>query len=413
MLKYTHNAAGDLKSVTSPATQAYPNGKTTRFNYTGGQTDSALNHNMTMIMDPKGQVYLLNEYGTEGLDKDRVIAQRFGGKDAPKITAKYERIDNAKGVNDVASRTTVTDRLGISQIYEHNKLGLRLSGEGYKYWYNKNGLLVKKLSPEGKQTIYTYDTKSEDRLKQSNLLSKVEKGADGATQMTVYSYGPFNLRASETVVWKDKSGETRSFEKVKYEFDSKGRRLKMVKGGVETSYSHNEFGQVIREASQGMARDYAYEGARVARVTESAGKDTRSVGIEYDTYGYISAVTDAMGNTTKYWANALGQVVQKRDPLGVKSFYKYDANDNMTGIGIDNVGGANREEIGYRLKQEYLYNIYDNLISRRVQVSKDKWISEKYEYDAGERLTKVIQPSGMVKRFEYDDRGWLVAEAHL
>ena len=51
-VSYTYSAAGDLETVTTPATTQLPNGTTTRYSYA--------RHNLETITDPLGQVYLVN-----------------------------------------------------------------------------------------------------------------------------------------------------------------------------------------------------------------------------------------------------------------------------------------------------------------------------------------------------------------
>ncbi|MFH1653377.1 MAG: DUF6531 domain-containing protein, partial [Pseudomonadota bacterium] len=250
VVKYTHNSNGDLETVRTPTTQKYEQGRVTRYNYTGGFVDASLNHNLAMIMDPKGQVYLKNDYGSEGVDKDRVIAQRFGSESAPVMKVAYEIVKGKNGINDVASITKVTNRLGVQNIYEHNRFGLRLKGDGYRYHYNKDALMTMRTSPEGIATEYVYDTVNTDRLKQNNLLRVVEKGKAKERLETLYTYAAYNQLASEVRVGGD------SLRKVELDINAKGLVVSKKSGDDVSTFAYNEKGQVIKEARDKLTREY-------------------------------------------------------------------------------------------------------------------------------------------------------------
>lgn len=403
-VKYSYSDAGDLESVRSPVTRMFPEGKVARYNYSGGYPEESLNHNLTMIMDPKGQVYLENRYGEEGFEKDRVIAQRFGGEGAPLMKVTYELVRKDGGMNTVTSRTTVTDRLGVKKVYEHNKYGLRLSGDGYKYSYNEDGQVVSETSPGGRVRQYIYDSDSKNRTAQRNVIKEVIKGKDGATIEKSFLYGPYGQ------VKLRKVGLGEETLKIEYKLDKLGNVVGKISGGVETKYEYNDKGQRIRSERLNKITEYKYEGANLVSVTEKAGEESRVRKMEYDEKGYLTGRTDPLGNKTRFWVNAMGQIIQKQDPLGVKSFYKYDLNNNLVEMSIENKGNLNRKEIGDLLTKQFEYDVYDNLIKKRQTVDKDTWQEEQYEYDAEERLKAVITPDGTKRTFEYNDKGWLISE---
>ncbi|MFN3410077.1 MAG: DUF6531 domain-containing protein, partial [Limisphaerales bacterium] len=82
-------SAGDLACVTTPAVtntptgNDFPLGKTTRYTYTRGQAQSALNHNLLTLTDPKNQTRLEVTYHTNTdpaeLDFDAVASVQRGG----------------------------------------------------------------------------------------------------------------------------------------------------------------------------------------------------------------------------------------------------------------------------------------------------------------------------------------------
>lgn len=417
VIKYSYSGSGDLESVQSPTTLNFPNGTTTRYNYSGGNLTPSLNHNLTMIMDPKGQVYLKNTYGERGAEKDKVISQRYGSETAPEMKLSYEDVQNNGGINEVASRTTLVDRLGVKHQYEHNKSGLRLSGDDFKYEYNDNGLLARTISPEGRTSTYAYDEKNLDRTRQGNLISvghsnalapATALGMRGTSlgSITNFTYGPYNQ--IETTA-QDGGGERRV---VTYKFDDKGNVKSKVIGDLATNYALNEYGQLVREESDGIIREYTYDGASLVEIIEKASnQNVRTTKIQYNEFGFVSSVIDPLGATTHYWVNELGQLIQKRNPLNATTFYSYDPNGNLTSMSIENKDGFNTAEIGEKLRQDFEYDIYDNMVAKKATVSANKQVEERYIYDAEEQLVGIVGIDGVKRTMARDEHGWVVSES--
>jgi len=90
--------------------------------------------------------------------------------------------------------------------------------------------------------------------------------------------------------------------------------------------------------------------------------------IVYDKQNHVTAVTNSLGHTTTYFANAMNAVVKVMDPLGSETRYEYDEALRKTAE-IDSLGNETR-----------------------------------YEYDARGNCTKVIRPGGANVFVEYN--GW-------
>src|SRR5439155_13287642 len=92
---FGYDGNGDLQAVRSPVVTGtsigndFPGGKIVSYEYTSGFDEiadprlAALNHNLVAITDPKGQRYLVNQYGEnpDSYDFDRVIVQQSGRAD--------------------------------------------------------------------------------------------------------------------------------------------------------------------------------------------------------------------------------------------------------------------------------------------------------------------------------------------
>src|SRR5690606_19875201 len=82
--RYTYDDLGDMIAVTTPATESFPAGTTTVFEYSSAtMADPSAQHNLITITDPQGYPFLENEYGTEKnlLSYNRVTRQRQGQGD--------------------------------------------------------------------------------------------------------------------------------------------------------------------------------------------------------------------------------------------------------------------------------------------------------------------------------------------
>ena len=169
---YSYDFFGDLIAFTTPATEGYPEGLTVRYEYSSAQFTGELQHNLTRINDPSGQMYLENEYGTESdrLRFNRVIGQRQGGGE---FFFEYEDIVTEfefdySDAERPSHQTIMVERNGHHVCHIYNKFGNLLSREEsimedglprkliWRYRYNRDGALVATLSPEGVITQHLY-----------------------------------------------------------------------------------------------------------------------------------------------------------------------------------------------------------------------------------------------------------------
>ena len=194
---YAYDDFGDLVAVTTPKTDRYPYGLTTCYEYSSAQFSLIeLQHNLTQINDPAGQMYLENEYGSDvgTLNFNRVTRQRQGKGETyfeyqdiiQEFDQEYSDIDRP------AYQTNVTERNGHLVHYVYNIFGNLLLREEevvlqnglrklirWRYRYNADGALVGVLSPE--RTIIQYYYGREDYLRRKNISEQDLK--DDPTKM--------------------------------------------------------------------------------------------------------------------------------------------------------------------------------------------------------------------------------------
>jgi len=169
---YAYDDFEDLVAVTMPGTDRYAHCLTTCYEYSSSQFTGALQHNLTRIIDAKGQLYLENQYGDSPglLEFNRVVRQRQGGGETffeyEDVIEEFE-FDYSESERP-AHQTVMIDRNGQSSRHVYNKFGNLLFKEECAmlgglpkllrshYRYNRDGNLVASLSPEGVITQFLY-----------------------------------------------------------------------------------------------------------------------------------------------------------------------------------------------------------------------------------------------------------------
>jgi len=151
----------------------------------------------------------------------------------------------------------------------------------------------------------------------------------------------------------------------------------------------------------------------------------------YDRVGNIIREVDGRGIATEYVVNALNQVVQvvraaahdiseaePAEPVPLADFQYlirifYDANNNVIRRQTEdrgntsNVGGNDAGSGTAFVDYEYEYEILNNQIEMRKEVSDSEVLVTRYRYDPNRNRALVIQPEGNTVAFIYDERDLL------
>ena len=171
--RYWYDDFGDMVAVTTPPTDRYRSGLTTCYEYSSSMYSNPVSqHNLIRIIDPAGQLYLENEYGSsEGLlNFNRITRQRQGrGEWFFEYEDIIEEFDYVyQDIERPAHQTNIIQRNGHSVHHIYNKFGNLLFGEEeillegrvqivkWRYRYNADGNLIGMLSPEGVMIQYYY-----------------------------------------------------------------------------------------------------------------------------------------------------------------------------------------------------------------------------------------------------------------
>jgi len=208
--RYGYDDFGDLVAVTTPATDRYPAGLTTTYEYSTAQTVGLSQHNLLRVVDSAGQLYLENEYGTAvgTIEFNRVTRQRMG---AGESFFSYQNIDPVFEADYTPEQrpthqTNFIDRNGHEIHFVYNRFGNLLLQEEYvreagrlrflqwRHRYNRDGELTATLSPEGVVTQHLFGRadfvqrsgiEDDDQVATHDALTAQERLAFGRQLATV------------------------------------------------------------------------------------------------------------------------------------------------------------------------------------------------------------------------------------
>lgn len=296
--------------------------------------------------------------------------------------------------------------------------------EAYQYEYDTYGNLVRTLDPLSYETVYEYEVR-DDADHYIALLVNVTNPLGDRSQFTYDEVG--NLKKSIDAL----GNYTESW------YDELGNEiLRRDKRGHYTSFVYNAHGLVINQTSPTGATtslDYAVNTSDLVQITDPLGEVTEllygeaglpgglvdpagNVMVVVSNYrGDTIEVTDFLGNTTYYSVNTtIGGNDAVTNALGDTTRYYYnsmgflirivDANGHSTNFTYDSY--ARRKTIELPMGQSYVYN-YDNA-GNLISKLDPNGNTVVYTYDAVNRLITTEYPDGEVVTRVYDAVGSLL-----
>jgi RHS repeat-associated protein len=404
-LKYAYNKAGLLESATDPAE------RTTKYEYNS-------EGEMTSITDPRGNKYIEAEYESHG----RVSKQKMANGGV------FEFSYALNGEGNVESATITEPR--------ENKRKVTFNSEGYptseirglgssieqKTTFERQantGFLLSSTDARSRKTTYEYDS-------YGNVTSVTRLAGTSSAQTYKYTYEPstneltketdplshsttdeYNSQG-ELIARKDALGHT-----THYEYNSEGlptlitdplghkTTITYERGepatvtdplGRTTKQFMDVIGRVVSTTTPGgqQTLDEYNNDNQLTKTTDPAGDATS---YEYDADGDLTATTDPLKNKTKFGYTKMDLLESEEDPLLKKTTAVYDTEGNLTEL-TDRRGKVDK----------FIYDALNRLTESKYGVSGETSESTiKYEYDNGNRLTKVIDSVGGSYTPEYDE----------
>jgi RHS repeat-associated protein len=354
---YTYDSSGRLSTVTNAA------GEVKEYTYD-------TQHRMLTLKDPRGIVYLTNEYDANG----RVIKQT----QADSGIYEFAYTVDASGR---ITQTEVTNPRGKVRRVTFNTSGYPMSDtralgtpEQQVFTYERapaSNLLLAVTDPLGRRTERTYDAKG-------NVLTVTHLAGTAAAITYSYTYEPLHNRLAGAT---DPLNRTTTFTN-----DSWGNLVRITNPmGHETHISHDTRGRVTSVTNPlNQTTSLTYDGGDLYSVTDALGRtSTRFT----DSAGRILAVTDALGRRNEYTYDAVDRLVRSTDPLGGESHFAYDPNGKLISV-TDPKGGATT----------FTYNNKERVATRTDALNQ----VESYAYDLMDRPTQQTDRNGQISTFAYD-----------
>lgn len=434
--------ADHLVAVTTPATDEYPDGLTTCYEYDRYNDHPRLRHTLQRVFDPNETVVVENEYGDDPASDDfgRVVRQTFGEFEATFSATRLQWVPrNPDAINVPAWRVEVVDP-GILVVYTFNYRGdllderrrlalddsYRLHARAFRY--DERGNLVAQREPNGLGLDTTYDAENDDPRARGNahrlVLTAPPTAAVLDREVLRVTYED-RYHRPKTV--RDESGVTTTFVYDYEESPSDNGDIVRIEhpdatlpdGTVQEAderVTYDGAGQITaRETAEGFRHEFAYDDA--GQLT-AATMDVDGVGqtqrFEYDERGNLTRVTDGGGNAHEYDYDTLGWLTRVRMP-------EVDGDAAEVRYRYDPTGRPRREELprgNYDddliddpfLANEYRYDALGHL-TRAVfganTADPRRW---QFDRDAEDRVTRVVDPLGGRTDNRYDERGRLLEQ---
>ena len=414
--------------------------KTISFEYSTGSTEPQI-HNITRLIDAKGQIYVDNTYDTG----DRVTTQKYGNG-----TLTYSYTFSGSQI----TQNTVLNKLGIRTDYIYDGSGNNTSIRYYNaaqtgsvlytYTYNTGGLIASETRPRGNGYKYIYDTSG--NLVSKRLKADITLVDSAADLVTAYTYNSRNERLTETLPNNAQTAYIR---------DSEGNILTKTLFGIVDHYG-NGLGQVTTNYTYysgwllksslsplGRLTQYHYSSGQISKVVNFTGSVTSTGSFTYSPYGTVLTTTDGDGYTKTYTYTPFDLVSTGMTAQGIVTSYAYDANNNkiretyyltgnvansyyyydnldqltgsliditpgqsvLTSYVYDNNGNVVEKKVWTGAIVKYQYNEFSKVIEERIllvpgDISKD--IVTSYTYDTNNNLVTKTDPRGYTTTYIYD-----------
>jgi RHS repeat-associated protein len=317
---------------------------------------------------------LNNSTGTAGFDTVKLV---------PRATTRY-------GYDTAGNHlTTETDPLGSTTNYS----------------YDAAGNLTATTDPAGSTSRTDYDA--------NNRPIAVTDAAGGVTR---FSYDP--VGSGVTVRDARSASATDDTYAIRYGYDPTQKRTTLTDSlGRSSSYSYDRAGNLIGTSNpSGSSVTISYDAA--GRPTGKTLSDTGATyALGYDTAGNVTSVTDEANRTASYSYDAANRLSAESDVWGHKQTISRDAAGNITTI----TDGSSTVSYGYGTNGRLLsvidpngkttrYN-YDDA-GRPFEIIRGDGLKSVLSYDDAGRLTAIADPGNPANRditYSHDSRGNVIA----
>ena len=356
------------------------------------------------ITDPKNNTQYLIAYYTSGDHVDRVLSVTDAANNLWNYT--YTSTLSATNTYGTGVERPSTDGVNNNIVFvideKRTKVLMRIDTQNvdeyktkiiYKTTDNRQriaelSLAVQTESPSGAQTDIAY---IDDGKGNPGTITDAKNRVTEASWTTVT--GQDNLTPMESLKQPGVNQPTQYMS-----FTSSGKAQQIINPLGDSSYlTYNSTGLMTqtKDARNNMTNiTYDMQG-RPTHITDALNNVSEIV---YNELGRVSSKKNARGYTTSYTYDANGNVLTTTDPKNGITTYTYDNNDNVT-----SVKDARNNTVSF------VYDTSNRKAEERYSVSGVQYV-RKFEYDALNRVHRVINESNHANQMQFDVRGNVVKE---
>ena len=366
---YTYNKLDELTSMTD----ADGNTATYAYNADGDQTS---------VTDPNGNT---TTYGYNALNELTSTTAALGNT----TTFSYDAVGDL---------VTATDPLGNATSYTYNAQSRELTktaanGGVTSYAYDLDGNETSITDPAGNTTTYAY-----------NAANELIASTNPMGYQSTYAYNAGGLLTSTT----DAAGRTIDYG---YNADGEETSVTWVGGNYTASYQYNADGEMTKASDPYSTYTYTYNAMGQETSASNAGTPsvpTVMLSYGYDSFGNRTSLTDSLGGSISYSYNADNEMTS----LGLSVSGTLDAQVTFSYGGDGNLTGTTRTAPavnGDTLATSYSYNADDELtnITNTDTTQNVTLANYTYGYNADGELTSYQDNSGNSLTYSYDRVGEL------
>jgi RHS repeat-associated protein len=350
-------------------------------------------------------------------------------------TAGIIRVEDNNGNQLNITPTGITHSSGKSITFQRDAQG-RISrivdpmGNMLNYGYDGNGDMVEFLDQLNNRTTFTYDAKHNlieiiDPL--GNRAVQSEYDAEGRLVAMIDAKGrriefSHNITGREEIVTDalghttrvvyDEQGNILSHEKPvtidgatvlarsQYAYNSQGNQTSIIDpDNLRWENTYNAFGHPLTMTLNpgGVSVMHRYTYTATGQMLTEADPNGDTTQFAYDASGNPNTWIDVDGRVSLLSYNSAGQVTQFQDSSGRITRVAYDASGNVQSRtdSLGNVTTYTHDANGNKLTQA---------VTRTIQ-GVQRRLTTRFEYNAMNQLTKIIDPLGQETRYAYNTLG--------